>query len=57
MSILKSIKIGTPKALCRNCGKEYDIVGQPKFSDMLNRIKINDCSDMYNTKSCKKEDQ
>ena len=57
MSILKSIKIFKPKALCRNCGKEYDIVGQPKFSDMLNRIKINDCSDMYNTKSCKKEDQ
>tara|TARA_R100001163_G_C4993632_1_gene145304 strand:+ start:75 stop:317 length:243 start_codon:yes stop_codon:yes gene_type:complete len=44
---------GEGKARCSNCGKIYNIIGKPKFTDMLGYLAINNCSQMYNMKKCK----
>ena len=53
--LIKLDNQGEPKAKCNNCGKEYDIYGKPAHTDLFNKIKIDDCSDIYNTETCKEK--
>ena len=44
---------GQGKAKCNNCGKIYNIIGKPRFTDMFGYLTISNCSQVYNMKKCK----
>lgn len=40
-----------PKAKCSKCSKIWDIYGNPRYTDMMGFLAIDNCNSIYNPKS------